>query len=206
MASLTRWTWVWVNSGSWWWTGRPGMLQFIGSQRVGHDWATELNWTDTEETFLVVQGLRICLVMQGTRVQSLVRETESPHALEQPSLHVPKLLSPPATRETMKWKIPRDATKTQCKQINKYAGKSFLQDLSYYWLILRDWRCRVKKRGQFGDRVSFSWDTIDIWHYDVMECLKYFYLAEMNTGLMLSLVKRQPPLLLAERGHIWSSL
>ena len=43
MASLTQWTWVWVNSGSWWWTGRPGMLQFMGSQRVGHDRATELN-------------------------------------------------------------------------------------------------------------------------------------------------------------------
>ena len=36
--------WVWVNSGSWWWTGRPGVLQFMGSQRVWHDWATELNW------------------------------------------------------------------------------------------------------------------------------------------------------------------
>ena len=46
MASLIRWTWVWVNSGSWWWTGRPGVLQFMGSQRVGHDWATELNWTE----------------------------------------------------------------------------------------------------------------------------------------------------------------
>ena len=45
MASPSRWTWVWVNSGSWWWTGRPGVLQFTGSQRVGHDWATELNWT-----------------------------------------------------------------------------------------------------------------------------------------------------------------
>ena len=45
MASLTQWTWVWVNSGSWWWTGRPGVLRFMGSQRVGHDWATELNWT-----------------------------------------------------------------------------------------------------------------------------------------------------------------
>ena len=42
-ASPTWWTWVWVNSGSSWWTGRPGMLWFIGSQRVGHDWATELN-------------------------------------------------------------------------------------------------------------------------------------------------------------------
>ena len=46
MASLTRWTWVWVNSGSWCWTERPGVLQFMGSQRVGHDWATELNWTE----------------------------------------------------------------------------------------------------------------------------------------------------------------
>ena len=44
MASLTRWTWVWVNSGSWWWTGRPGMLWSMALQRVGHDWATELNW------------------------------------------------------------------------------------------------------------------------------------------------------------------
>ena len=53
------WTWIWVDSRSWvdsgswvdseswWWTGRPGVLRFMGSQRVGHDWATELNWTDT---------------------------------------------------------------------------------------------------------------------------------------------------------------
>ena len=47
MASLTRWTWVWVNSGSRWWTGRPGVPQFMGSQRVGHDWATELNWLNS---------------------------------------------------------------------------------------------------------------------------------------------------------------
>ena len=43
MASPTRWMWVWVNSRSWWWTGRPGVLRFMGSQRVGHNWATELN-------------------------------------------------------------------------------------------------------------------------------------------------------------------
>ena len=47
MASLTRWTWVWAGFGSWWWTGKPGMLQSMGSQRVGHDWVTELKWTDT---------------------------------------------------------------------------------------------------------------------------------------------------------------
>ena len=45
MASSSQWMWVWVNSGSWWWTGRPGVLQFMGSQRVGQDWVTELNWT-----------------------------------------------------------------------------------------------------------------------------------------------------------------
>ena len=44
MSSPTWWMWVWVNSGSWWWTGRPGVLQFIVLQRVGHSWATELNW------------------------------------------------------------------------------------------------------------------------------------------------------------------
>ena len=46
MASPTRWTWIWVDSGSWWWTGRPGELQSMGSQRVRHDWATKLklNW------------------------------------------------------------------------------------------------------------------------------------------------------------------
>ena len=44
MGSLTQWTWVWVNSWCWWQTGRPGVLQFIGSQKVGYDWVTELNW------------------------------------------------------------------------------------------------------------------------------------------------------------------
>ena len=46
MASLTQWTWVWMNSGSWWWTGRPGRAAFMGLQRVGHNCTTELNWTD----------------------------------------------------------------------------------------------------------------------------------------------------------------
>ena len=48
MASLTQWTWVWVDSRSWWWTGRPGVLRFMGSQRVGHDQEeTELNWASS---------------------------------------------------------------------------------------------------------------------------------------------------------------
>ena len=43
---MAGWPWVWVDSGSWWWTGRPGVLWFMGSQRVGNDWVTEMNWTE----------------------------------------------------------------------------------------------------------------------------------------------------------------
>ena len=50
MALPTRWTWVWVNSGSWWWTGRLGVLRFMGLQGVGHNWATELNWNTYGKT------------------------------------------------------------------------------------------------------------------------------------------------------------
>ena len=54
MASLTRWTWAWVNSGSWWWTGRPGVLRIMGSQRVGHDWATDLISSDAILLFIAL--------------------------------------------------------------------------------------------------------------------------------------------------------
>ena len=53
MASPTQWTWVWVISGSWWWSGRPGILQSMGSQIVGHDWVTELNWTEDPTILLL---------------------------------------------------------------------------------------------------------------------------------------------------------
>ena len=52
MASPTQWTWVWVNSGSWWWTGRPDVLWFVGSQRAGHDWATD--WTELKQYIFVI--------------------------------------------------------------------------------------------------------------------------------------------------------
>ena len=56
MASPTQWTWVWVNSRSWWWTGRPGVLWFMGSQTVGYDWVTELNWTECLINATVLKG------------------------------------------------------------------------------------------------------------------------------------------------------
>ena len=52
MASQTQWTWVWVSSGSWWWTGRPGVLQSMASQRVGHNWAAELNYRGSKADFI----------------------------------------------------------------------------------------------------------------------------------------------------------
>ena len=54
--------WVWVNSGSWWWTGRPGVLWFMGSQRVGYNRATELNWTEWPylDTSIVCVCCSIC--------------------------------------------------------------------------------------------------------------------------------------------------
>ena len=64
MASPTQWTWVWVNSGSWWWTGRPGVLRFMGSQRVGHNWATEQNWTEWDKIQSVcATSLQLCLTL-----------------------------------------------------------------------------------------------------------------------------------------------
>ena len=56
MSSPTQWTWVWVKSGTWWWTGRPGVLQSMGSQRVRHDQVTELNWTELNRQALKGKG------------------------------------------------------------------------------------------------------------------------------------------------------
>ena len=80
MASLTRWTLVWVDSGSWWWTGKPGMLRFMGSQRVGHDWVTELNWTeyspDTDHRKFAPLWECVSLLMNDSDVEQNRHESE----------------------------------------------------------------------------------------------------------------------------------
>ena len=74
MASPIQWTWAWVNSGSWWWTGKPGMMQSMGLQRVRHDWVTELNRTDTprigapqyiRQTLTDIEGEAACNTIVG---------------------------------------------------------------------------------------------------------------------------------------------
>ena len=62
MPSPTQQTWVRVNSGSWWWTGKPGVLQSMGSQRVEHDWATELNWAESKNWIFFLKYLNIWLL------------------------------------------------------------------------------------------------------------------------------------------------
>ena len=68
MASPNWWAWVWVNSGSWWWTGRPGVLQSMGSQRVRHDWVTEQKWTWTEALAgcqYIFQNIKVAICMSS---------------------------------------------------------------------------------------------------------------------------------------------
>ena len=66
MASLTQWTWVWVNSRIWWWTGKPGGLQSMGSQRFRHDWTAEVNWAICLRVELLGQISTLCLTWWKT--------------------------------------------------------------------------------------------------------------------------------------------
>ena len=80
--------WVWVNSGSWWWTGRPGVLRFMGSQRVGHDWATELNWK------LPTTQIRITWCILLKTKQNKNKQTKN---------QIPRANMGPAESESLEW-------------------------------------------------------------------------------------------------------
>ena len=70
MASPTWWTWIWASFGSWWWTGNPGMLQSMGSQRVGHDRVTKLKWTETLTTHLTLRNGNVLLLRKKSLYKS----------------------------------------------------------------------------------------------------------------------------------------
>ena len=88
MASPTRWTWVWVSFRNWWWTRKPGVLQSVGSQRVGHDWATELNWLTSSvgQVCLLHREYEswkiIVLRIQPSRVYHLCPDSEDSEGLQ----------------------------------------------------------------------------------------------------------------------------
>ena len=71
MASWIRWTWVWVNSRNWWWTGKPDVLQSMGSQRVIHNWATELIWTEPGKSFYTIPSTTNKCVLSFEKPMSL---------------------------------------------------------------------------------------------------------------------------------------
>ena len=76
MASLTRWTWVWASSNSWWWTGEPGVLQSMGLQGVGHNWATELNWIEGALQTDYVSQCSLMILEKGTTSLKRFQHTE----------------------------------------------------------------------------------------------------------------------------------
>ena len=88
MASLSQWTWVQVNSRSWWWTGRPGMLQSMGSLGVGHDWTTELNWTIFKSTvhskYIHINLKQISRSFHFANLKLCTQETTPPFLSPQP--------------------------------------------------------------------------------------------------------------------------
>ena len=73
----------WLNSGSWWWTGRPDVLQFIGSQKIGHDWATDLNWIASSAVlvFVVQQYRSFIIIYIYVYLPSLLRLPPSSHPI-----------------------------------------------------------------------------------------------------------------------------
>ena len=79
MAPLMWWTWVWVGSRSWWWTGKSGLLQSMGWQRVGHNWATELNWTHRTDLFTCPRPQMVIVLIKGVvRCVTLSLVTKKP--------------------------------------------------------------------------------------------------------------------------------
>ena len=87
MASPTQWMWVLVNSRSWWWTGKPGVLQSRGLQRVGHDWGTELNWTDPSQypcrKMSMDRGAWRATVHEVTKNQTCLSEWAHSHSCQE---------------------------------------------------------------------------------------------------------------------------
>ena len=110
MASPTQWTWVWVNSGSWWWTGRPGVLRFMGSQKVGHDWATELNWTGVSLHPPYPRG--------QIRRQSFCTTKETISKVKRQPSEWEKIIANEATDKELIWKIYKQLLQLNSRKIS----------------------------------------------------------------------------------------
>ena len=162
MASPTQWTWVWMDSGSWWWTGRPGVLQFMGSQRVGHDWVTELNWTElkcinpprkkktfTQRHFLFVHPLLVSVphlanYLKGWKRVNLQFARLIPLKLSIPNLfralassHLSKTLPWTATEKRRSPRIRRAFMLTEKPDLQADPGELALLLTSFHFLLMQ---------------------------------------------------------------------
>ena len=132
MASPPRWMWVWVDSRSWCWTGRPGMLRFIGSQRVRHDWATELNWTGVISVPENLGHIKFCSAIQiwfSFQLKFCIYTQLSPFSV------FSSLKCPP--NEKLGWEV---ANRKHKQSLINYFPKSYLNKLwefSIYFFYLK---------------------------------------------------------------------
>ena len=81
MESPTQWIWVWANSGSWWWTEKPGVLQSMGSQKVGHDWETELNWAEPRVSVALLSHRKMIVVITHPCIFPLEAQSSNMYVL-----------------------------------------------------------------------------------------------------------------------------
>ena len=130
MASPTQWTWVWVNSGSWWWMGRPGMPQSMGSQRVGHNWATELNWA-TFTFFTFYTYIRASLVAQIVKNLPAVQEA---------------WVWPLDWEDPLEKGVATHSSILACIYISAYSLSSAWMEKKCWWL--KDWQTNYKRMVQ----------------------------------------------------------
>ena len=121
MATPTWWTWVWVNSRSWWWTGRPDTLQFMGSQRVGHDWVTELNWCTINFNSLLDWSLyHRVMPWKGWEILTVWPSQEIPQSLtESWEKRAPCSSHPPEMQSSSAWGHEEEVTEQFMVQMPK---------------------------------------------------------------------------------------
>ena len=135
MGPTTQWTRVWVNSGSWWCTGGPGVLQSMVSQRVGHDWVTELNWISksTQLIFIYTTKTYLFLVAQMVKHLSTVRET----CVQSLGWEDPLEKETAIHSSTIAWKIPWTEEPGRLQSIeSQRVGHDWVTSLSFSFIYI----------------------------------------------------------------------
>ena len=169
MASPTQWTWVWVNSRSWWWTARPGVLQSMGSQRVRHDWVTELNWTDWNLKYLLKIIFTKKFFIGLSRVTSPHRYEPWCHISHKAGIAISDFKSTETFSSLYFWGWERERERDLGKRFPSPSTKSSIDLQS--WVHLRSVFSRWKHPEQLGQPILthlwFMFWSVTLWEvYD----------------------------------------